>query len=108
MELLVHAWDFARATGQELPGNDGLATYVLGLAKDGLIQPALRDGDAFGDEVAVGPDADPMAQLTAYTGRQPALTQEGAAARQVRSKGSRQWRGAISSLMAGGPQVPFA
>ena len=40
MELLVHAWDFARATGQELPANDGLSTYVLGLAKDGLIQPA--------------------------------------------------------------------
>jgi uncharacterized protein (TIGR03086 family) len=71
MELLVHAWDFARATGQELPPNEGLSTYVLGLAKDGLIQPALRDGDSFADEVAVGADADPMAQLVAYTGRQP-------------------------------------
>jgi uncharacterized protein (TIGR03086 family) len=69
MELLVHAWDFARATGQELPANDGLSAYVLGLAKDGLIQPALRDGDNFADEVPVGADADPMAQLVAYTGR---------------------------------------
>ena len=71
MELLVHAWDFARATGQELPANDGLSAYVLGLAKDGLIQPALRDGDNFADEVPVGADADPMAQLVAYTGRRP-------------------------------------
>ena len=71
MELLVHAWDFARATGQELPANDGLSAYVLGLAKDGLIQPALRDGDNFTDEVPVGADADPMAQLVAYTGRRP-------------------------------------
>jgi uncharacterized protein (TIGR03086 family) len=71
MELLVHAWDLARATGQELPANDGLSSYVLGLAKDGLIQPALRDGDNFADEVAVGADADPMAQLVAYTGRRP-------------------------------------
>ncbi len=72
MELLVHAWDFARATGQELPPNDGLCTYVLGLAQDGLIQPALlRDGDNFADEVMLGADADPMDQLVAYTGRRP-------------------------------------
>jgi hypothetical protein len=36
-----------------------------------LIQPALRNGDAFGEEVPVGPGADPMDQLVAYTGRQP-------------------------------------
>ena len=71
MELLVHAWDFARATGQTLPANEGLSTYVLGLAKDGLIQPALRDGDNFADEVALGAGADPMDQLVAYTGRRP-------------------------------------
>jgi uncharacterized protein (TIGR03086 family) len=71
MELLIHAWDFAQATGLELPPNDGLSTYVLGLAKDGLIQPALRDGDTFGEEVALGAAADPMDQLVAYTGRQP-------------------------------------
>ena len=71
MELLVHAWDYAQATGQELPANDGLSTYVLGLARDGLIQPALRNGDAFGEEVTVDSAADPMAQLVAYTGRQP-------------------------------------
>ena len=44
---------------------------MLGLARDGLIQPALRNGDAFGEEVPVGPAADPMAQLVAYTGREP-------------------------------------
>jgi uncharacterized protein (TIGR03086 family) len=71
MELLIHAWDFARATGQELPPNDGLSTYVLGLAKDGLIQPALRDGNTFGEELVLAPGADPMDQLVAYTGRQP-------------------------------------
>ena len=73
MELLVHAWDYARATGQGLPSNDGLSTYVLGLARDGLIEPALRNGDAFGEEVPTGPAADPMAQLVAYTGREPRL-----------------------------------
>lgn len=71
MELLVHAWDYAQATGQDLPRVDGLSTYVLGLAQDGLIQPALRDGDNFGDEIVLGADADPMDRLVAYTGRQP-------------------------------------
>jgi uncharacterized protein (TIGR03086 family) len=70
MEFLVHAWDFARATGRPIPATDGLAAYVLGLAH-GLIQPALRNGDAFAEEVPVGSDADPMARLAAYTGRKP-------------------------------------
>ena len=71
MELLVHAWDFARATGQEEPRADALAAYVLGLARDGLIQPALRDGDNFADEVAVGVRPTRWTQLVAYTGRVP-------------------------------------
>ncbi len=71
MELLVHSWDFARATGQDLPPTDGLSSYVLGLAVDGLISPALRDGQNFAEEVAVGADADPMSRLVAYTGRRP-------------------------------------
>ncbi len=71
MELLVHAWDFARATGQELPPNAGLCAYVLGLAQDGLIQPALRDGENFAEEIVLSPGADPMDQLVAYTGRRP-------------------------------------
>jgi uncharacterized protein (TIGR03086 family) len=70
MEFLVHAWDFARATGHQIPASDGLATYVLGLAHN-LIQPGLRNGDAFAEEVPVGVDADPMSRLAAYTGREP-------------------------------------
>jgi uncharacterized protein (TIGR03086 family) len=70
MELLVHAWDFAQATGRTLPPNDELATYVLGLA-EGLIQPRFRDGDNFGDVVPTGTDADPMDRLVAFTGREP-------------------------------------
>jgi uncharacterized protein (TIGR03086 family) len=68
MEFLVHAWDFARATGQSVPANDGLSTYVLGLAH-GLIQPSFRDGDNFGDELSAGEGAAPMDRLIAYTGR---------------------------------------
>lgn len=71
MEFLVHAWDFAQATGRAVPANDGLSTYVLGLAH-GLIRPSFRgEGQGFADEVAAGEDAEPMEQLLAFTGRQP-------------------------------------
>ncbi len=69
VEFLVHAWDFARATDQELPVYEGLAVYVLGLAQ-GLIAPQMRDGDRFADEVTVGADADDIARLVAFTGRE--------------------------------------
>jgi uncharacterized protein (TIGR03086 family) len=68
MELLVHAWDFAQALGREVPADDALAEFALELAR-GLIAPAMRDGDNFADEVLVGPDADAITRLVAYTGR---------------------------------------
>jgi uncharacterized protein (TIGR03086 family) len=68
MEFLVHAWDFAQATGQELPHDDVLGTFALGLAQ-GLIAPNLRDGDRFAEEVLVGPDVDAISRLAAFTGR---------------------------------------
>jgi uncharacterized protein (TIGR03086 family) len=68
MELLVHAWDFAQALGRTIPTDDALADYALALAR-GLIAPAMRDGDNFADEVLVGPDADAISRLVAFTGR---------------------------------------
>jgi uncharacterized protein (TIGR03086 family) len=68
MEFLVHAWDLAQATGQELPGDEVLYDYALELAK-GLIAPPMRDGDRFAEEVVVGPDADAVTRLAAFTGR---------------------------------------
>jgi len=71
MEFLVHAWDFAQATGHTVPANDGLSTYVLGLAH-GLIRPSFRgEGQGFAEELPAGDDAGPMEQLLAFTGRQP-------------------------------------
>ena len=70
MEFLVHAWDFAQATGRDCPTVDGLSTYVLGLSHE-LIQPSFRDGDNFGPEIDVADDAAPFDRLVAYTGRKP-------------------------------------
>jgi uncharacterized protein (TIGR03086 family) len=70
MEFLVHAWDFAQATGRTVPANDGLSTYVLGLAH-GLIRPSFRgEGQGFGQELPASGDDAPMEQLLAFTGRQ--------------------------------------
>jgi uncharacterized protein (TIGR03086 family) len=68
VELLVHAWDFARAAGIEFAVDDKLAAYVLELA-NGLIAPQLRDGDQFAAEVPTGPDAGTLERLVAFTGR---------------------------------------
>ena len=55
VEFLVHTWDLAQASGQEVIVSDEVAAYVLDLARE-LIAPPLRDGDRFGPEVEAGPD----------------------------------------------------
>lgn len=68
IEFLVHAWDFARASGQKLVVSDEVAGYVLELAHE-LISPQVREGGSFDPAVEAHPDADPLDRLIAYTGR---------------------------------------
>ncbi len=68
MEFLVHAWDFALATGQTITVGDALCGYVLERGRS-LIAPEMRDGDNFAAEVEVGPDVDSLTRLVAFTGR---------------------------------------
>jgi hypothetical protein len=42
VEFLVHAWDFASATGQKLTVSDEVTNYVLNLAKQ-IVTPELRE-----------------------------------------------------------------
>ena len=72
LELLVHAWDFAVATGQQVTVSDELSQYVLGLAHE-VISPQARQGGAFADVIEVGPDAGILNRLVAFTGRAAAL-----------------------------------
>ena len=69
IELLVHAWDFAKASGQTVQVDDAVSGYVLDRARS-LIAPRMRDGDQFAAEVQAGPDADNLARLAAFTGRE--------------------------------------
>ena len=68
VEFLVHAWDFARATGQQLTVSDGLSQFVLDLASQ-LITPEGRGPGGFADPVQAGPDAGLLDRLIAFTGR---------------------------------------
>jgi uncharacterized protein (TIGR03086 family) len=71
IEFLVHAWDYAMATGRNVEAPDSLSDYVMGLAKV-IITPAGRTSVGFDDPVDVSVDAGALDRLIAYTGRQPA------------------------------------
>jgi len=70
LEFLVHAWDYARATGREVTAPDSLSDYVMGLAQV-IITPQGRGNVGFDDPVEVPADAGVLDRLIAYTGRQP-------------------------------------
>jgi uncharacterized protein (TIGR03086 family) len=68
IEFLVHAWDFAQATGQQVVVSDELAQHVLGVAHQ-IITPEARGGGSFADPIEAGPDAGLLDRLVAFTGR---------------------------------------
>jgi uncharacterized protein (TIGR03086 family) len=72
LEFLVHAWDFAIATGRRVVVSEPVSEYVLGVAGK-VITPEARGYAGFADSVATGPDAGILDRLIAFTGRQPAV-----------------------------------
>lgn len=68
LEFLVHAWDYAAATGQEIPAPDSLSEYILGLAEK-IITPEGRVRAGFHEPVEVAEDAPALQRLLAFTGR---------------------------------------
>jgi uncharacterized protein (TIGR03086 family) len=67
---VVHAWDLAQATGQDLDIDNDLAEWALQTWQ--VVVPAEgRDGNGFADVVAVADDASAVDRLVGYTGRQP-------------------------------------
>jgi uncharacterized protein (TIGR03086 family) len=70
LELLVHTWDLARATGQRVVLPRDLVEAALETAR--AMAPQGREAGMVGAEVAVGADADAQARLLAVFGRDPA------------------------------------
>ncbi|MFJ2773540.1 TIGR03086 family metal-binding protein [Streptomyces sp. NPDC087300] len=70
LDLTVHAWDLARATGQELPAVDERVLRRLAEAVEGMA-PMARKMGVFGEPVAVREGASGFERLLAATGRDP-------------------------------------
>jgi uncharacterized protein (TIGR03086 family) len=74
MEILVHGWDLAAATGYETELDLELAAWVLDVAHR-ILPPEIRGGDdvPFGPVVDVPSDAGLYAQLAGWLGRRPVV-----------------------------------
>lgn len=70
LELLVHTWDLARATGQAAALDADLVGPALETARQ--MVPRGREMGKVGREVAVAGDADDQSRLLALFGRDPA------------------------------------
>ena len=73
LEFLVHAWDFAVATGHDLEVSPVLSEYVLGLAHN-TITASLRENGSFGAAITVQESAESLKRLIAFTGRQVSVS----------------------------------
>ncbi|MGI5201249.1 hypothetical protein ACQEU6_06585 [Spirillospora sp. CA-108201] len=69
LELLVHAWDLAQATGQSVVFDADLVGPALATARE--MAPGGREAGMLGPEVAVPGDAGDQARLLALFGRSP-------------------------------------
>lgn len=68
LELLLHGWDLAQASGQQLPVSDEVVDYIGDLSREVVAQGR---GTSFGDEVIPRADADAAERFAAYAGRRP-------------------------------------
>jgi uncharacterized protein (TIGR03086 family) len=69
IEFVLHAWDFAQATGQQVHVSDEVVNYVTGLAE--VVIPVARQNGSFADELAADGGASPLERLAAFSGRRP-------------------------------------
>jgi len=70
LDVVVHGWDLARATGQDTSIDADLAAEALDISH-GLLSPELRQAGAFGPEIPASADDPLHFRLVAFTGRTP-------------------------------------
>lgn len=70
LDILVHGWDLAKATGQPADLDGRLAEHALRFAEQALATPESRSS-RIGPPVAVSADAPVTERLAAFLGRQP-------------------------------------
>lgn len=67
IEFLLHAWDFAQASGQQVTVADEVVAWVREHGGDIIVGARARG--AFSDEVEAPADASPLDRLAAFAGR---------------------------------------
>jgi len=70
MDVLIHTWDLARATGQDTNLDPALVEACVGMFFPEMPERG-REAGIVGPAVAVGPDASPQAQMLGAMGRTP-------------------------------------
>ena len=70
LDILVHGWDLAKATGQPTDMDGRLAAHVLSFAAEALATPESRRG-GIGAPLPAAPGAPVTSRLAAFLGRQP-------------------------------------
>jgi uncharacterized protein (TIGR03086 family) len=69
LDIAVHGWDLAKATGQPAELDDDLADEVLAFALQTITDTTRAS--RIGPEVTVGPEASATDRLVAFLGRRP-------------------------------------
>ena len=69
VELVLHGWDLAQASGQQIHISDELVDYLRALAE--MVVPPARQSGAFADEVPSAADSSAIDRLAAFAGRRP-------------------------------------
>ena len=70
LDIVVHGWDLARATGQDTTIEPDLAAEALDISH-GLLSPELRETGVFGPEIPISDDNPLHDRLAAFMGRRP-------------------------------------
>jgi uncharacterized protein (TIGR03086 family) len=70
MELTVHGWDLATATGQSFTADEDVVATAAAIA--GRIAEGARANGSFGPEIQAPADTTPLERLLAFTGRKVA------------------------------------
>jgi uncharacterized protein (TIGR03086 family) len=71
VDLLIHTWDLAKATGQAADLDPWLCETALAFSRERFGDRPRQPGGAFAPEVPIAADAPACDRLAAYLGRQP-------------------------------------
>lgn len=70
MDMVVHSWDLAQATGVPAYWDAALLDDTWAFVSQAFADPAMR-GDSFAAPIPVSGDAETLTKAVAFLGRQP-------------------------------------